>query len=395
MFLYFCILKKSEFILKLQKGMNIKPKTTPIYQTSVFTFDDLNELEAYFEQPTQSYFYSRMGNPNSDELAAEVCKLEGGAGAVATSSGMAAILTAILTYCQAGDHILCAEEIYGGSVALITKELSRMDISVTYVPMENIYQLQDYSKDNTRLLLTETISNPLIKVLDLHKLAEICRQLNMKLVVDNTFASPILTKPLELGADISVHSVTKYLSGHSDVTAGVVIAANAEDAARTNQIVITWGLNLSPMESWLAVRGLKTLRLRIKQHSANALEVAKYLHQHPKVKKVYYPGLETHADHALAAMQGNKLYGGMLSFCLQDDTDTVNKFMQALKHIPFAPSLAGVRTSISYPLKTSHRALTPEQQQKLGISIGLIRFSAGIEETEELIVDLQQALDQI
>lgn len=375
--------------------MNIKPKITPIYQTSVFTFDDLNDLEGYFEQPTQSYFYSRMGNPNSDELASEVCTLEGGAGAVATSSGMAAILTAILTYCQAGDHILCAEEIYGGSVALISNELNRVGITVTYVPMENIYRLQDYTQTNTRLLLTETITNPLIKVIDLHRLANCCRQSGLKLVVDNTFASPIITRPLLLGADMAVHSVTKYLSGHSDVTAGVVVSANTQDAARASQIVITWGLNLSPMESWLAVRGLKTLRLRIKQHAANALEVARFLQQHSKVKKVYYPGLESHPDHALAKKQGNELYGGMLSFCLQDHTDTVNKFMRALRNIPFAPSLAGVRTSVSYPLKTSHRALTPEKQQQMGITVGLIRFSAGIEETEELIADLKQALEQI
>ncbi|WP_242927630.1 trans-sulfuration enzyme family protein [Pontibacter vulgaris] len=374
---------------------HIKPKVTPIYQTSVFTFEDLNELELYFEQPGQQYMYSRYGNPNSDELAEEVNEQEGGAGAVVTSSGMSAILTAILTYCQAGDHVLCAEEIYGGSSVLLSQELTRMGIAVTYVPGDKIYTLATYVQPNTKLLLGETMSNPLLQVLDIKKLALETKQHGIKLVIDNTFASPVITKPLALGADMSVHSVTKYLSGHSDVTAGVLVCGAEEDYKRSRQIAITYGLNLSPFESWLAARGLKTLKLRIRQHAANALAIAHFLEEHPKVSKVWYPGLAQHPQHQLAQEQGNGLFGGMLSFRIADDTEAVNRFMQALESIPFAPSLAGVSTSLSYPLGTSHRSLSGEQQQKMGITVGVIRLSVGIEDVEELIADLGQALDKV
>ncbi|MCJ8166498.1 aminotransferase class I/II-fold pyridoxal phosphate-dependent enzyme [Pontibacter sp. E15-1] len=371
---------------------HIHPKTTPIYQTSVFAFEDLNELEQYFGQPGQSYMYTRYGNPNTDELAQEVNKLESGAGGVVTSSGMSAILAAVLALCKAGDHVLCAEEIYGGSSTLLTQELTRIGIEVTYVPNEALYTLGAHVQPNTRLLLAETMSNPLLQVLDVAKLAEETRQQGIKLVIDNTFATPVLTQPLALGADVVIHSVTKYLSGHSDVTAGVVICRTTEDVQRVQKVKMVYGLNLSPFEAWLAARGLKTLRLRMKQHSSNALAMAAYLQQHPKVEKVWYPGLEEHPQHELAKRQGRGLFGGMLSFRIRDDREVVNRFMKALPTIPFAPSLAGVNTSISYPLGTSHRALSPEQQQKLGITAGVIRFSVGIEEPEELLKELETAL---
>ncbi len=373
----------------------IKPKITPIYQTSVFTFTDLTELEAYFDQPGQHYMYSRFGNPNSDELAAEVNKLEKGDGAVVTSSGMSAILTAVLTFCQAGDHILCAEEIYGGSATLLKQELQRLGITVTFVPTEQTYDLAAFVQENTKALLAETISNPLLTVLDVTRMAAICRSHNVKLIIDNTFASPVITRPLELGADLVMHSVTKYLAGHSDVTAGVIVAKGEETAKRIKQIVMYYGLNLSPFDSWLAARGLKTLRLRIKQHSANALEIANFLNQHSKVRRVYYPGLPNHPQNKLAQEQGNGLFGGMLSFQISDELEKVNAFMRALPNIPFAPSLAGVTTSISHPLKTSHRSFSPEQQAKLGITLGLIRLSVGVEEVEDLIQELDTALAAI
>ena len=339
--------------------------------------------------------YSRFGNPNSDELAEEVNKLEGGTGAVVTSSGMSAILTAVLTFCQAGDHILCAEEIYGGSATLMAQELKRLGITVTFVPTEHTYQLDAYLQQNTKAMLAETISNPLLTVLDISRLVGICKQHEVKLIIDNTFASPVITRPLDLGADLVMHSVTKYLAGHSDVTAGVIIAKGEETAKRIRQIVMYYGLNLSPFDSWLAARGLKTLRLRIKQHSANGLELARFLKQHPKVSAVFYPGLESHPQHDLARSQGKGLFGGMLSFKISDDLDKVNAFMRALPSIPFAPSLAGVTTSISHPLKTSHRSFSPEQQQKLGITLGLIRLSVGIEEAADLLQELETALEAI
>lgn len=370
----------------------IQPKITPIYQTSVFKFDDLDAVQQYFDEPGSRYLYSRNGNPNSDELADAVNRWEAGAGAVATGSGMAAIFAALMTYCQAGDHVLCAADIYGGSAALLNLELSRLGITVSYVPFEALYDLTPYVHSSTKLLLCETMSNPLLRVVDLEQLAVGCQHHGIKLVVDNTFATPVLTQPLAHGADLVLHSVTKYLAGHSDVTAGAVVARTAEDAARLRQIGTVFGLTLSPMESWLSVRGMKTLRLRIAAHSHNAQQVAKFLEQHSAVEAVYYPGLPTHPQHALAAAQGQGFFGGMMSFRLTDDAAVVNRFMQRSQLFPFAPSLAGVDSSCSHPLQTSHRALTDAQRAELGITVGLVRLSVGIEPAGDLLADLDKAL---
>lgn len=372
----------------------ITPKITPIYQTSVFKFQDLDELDEYFADPGSRYLYSRNGNPNADELAEHVARLEGGAGAVVTGSGMAAILAALLAYCQAGDHVLCAADIYGGSAALLNTELSRLGITVTYVPFEELYELRRHVQPGTRVVLCETISNPLLRVVDLARMAGQCRELGLRLVVDNSFASPVLTRPLQLGADVALHSVTKYLAGHSDVTAGVAVAADPAVADRLRQIGVTLGLTLSPMESWLSARSLKTLRLRMLAHCQNAQAVAEALAAHPAVREVHYPGLPTHPQHALAAAQGAGLFGGMVTIRLADERAAVNQLMRRTRCFPFAPSLAGVDSSLSYPLGTSHRALTPTQQQALGITVGVVRLSVGVEPVEELLADLQQALEQ-
>ncbi|WP_262895333.1 trans-sulfuration enzyme family protein [Hymenobacter lapidiphilus] len=377
-----------------QRFMEIHPKITPIYQTSVFKFEDLNELELYFGEPGSRYLYSRNGNPNSDELATAVTQLEGGAGAVATGSGMAAIFAAVMAYCEAGDHVLCAADIYGGSSALLSQELSRLGITVSYVPFADLTtNLAAHAQPRTRLLLCETISNPLLRVIDLQAAADAAHALGLKLVVDNTFASPVITRPFEHGADLVMHSVTKYLAGHSDVTAGAVVARTPEEAARLRQIGTLFGLTLSPMESWLAVRGMKTLRLRMEAHCRNAQAVAELLAGHEAVGEVFYPGLPTHPQHQLATDQGGGRFGGMVSFRLADDTtEAVSRFMRASQRFPFAPSLAGVDSSLSYPAGTSHRALTEEQRQELGITAGLVRLSVGIEPADELLADLQQAL---
>ena len=375
--------------------MVIHPKITPIYQTSVFKFEDLDDVEAYYNEPGSRYLYSRNGNPNADELADKLNALEGGAGAAVTGSGMAAILAAILTYCAAGDHVLCAEDIYGGSAALLSQELSRLGIGVSYVPFADLPHaagLRPHRQARTRMLLCETISNPLLRVADLRAVAAACRALEIKLVVDNTFATPVLTRPLALGADLSLHSVTKYLAGHSDVTAGAVVAADPADAARLRQLGVVLGLTLSPMEAWLAARGLKTLRLRMAQHGENAQRVAAFLVGQPAVREVYYPGRPTHPEHALAAAQGAGGFGGVVTMRLADDRAAVNGFMRRTRRFPFAPSLAGVDSSCSHPFTTSHRALTAPQQAKLGISLGLVRLSVGIEDADELLADLGQAL---
>jgi cystathionine beta-lyase/cystathionine gamma-synthase len=376
----------------------IHPKVTPIYQTSVFKFASLAELEAYYTTPGRGgmYGYSRSEHPNSDELVAEVARLEGATGGgVATGAGLAGLLAAVLAVCQAGDHVLCPAELYGGSVVLLSKELTRLGIETSYVPLADLYDIQKHRRPNTKLVLAEVLSNPLLVVLDGPRLAQACHEQGILLLIDSSFTSPILTRPLDWGADMVWHSATKYLAGHSDVTAGVVVARDPEIGQHLRRIATNLGLMLAPLDSWLAVRGLKTLRLRMRQHSENALTVARFLAQHPAVAQVFYPGLATHPGHDLAQAQLlNGLYGGMMSVRLADDTAAaVDGFIQKSKLFPLAPSLAGVASSCSYPTATSHRGLTDEQRRALGITPGVLRLSVGIEETQELLADLAQALD--
>jgi cystathionine beta-lyase/cystathionine gamma-synthase len=377
--------------------MNIHPKVTPIYQTSVFKFNSLAELEEYYTTPGRGgrYGYSRSEHPNSDELVAEVAKLEGAeGGGVATGAGLAGLLAAVLATCQAGDHVLCPAELYGGSVVLLSVELARLGIETTYVPLADLYDIAKWRKPNTKLVLAEVLSNPLLTVLDGPRLAQACQEQGILLLIDSSFTSPILTQPLSWGADMVWHSVTKYLAGHSDVTAGVVVARDSAIGKRLRQVATNFGLMLAPLDSWLAVRGLKTLRLRMRQHSENALAVAQLLAAHPAVAQVFYPGLDTAPGHALATEQLlNGLYGGMLSMRLADDSaEAVDRFIQKSKLFPLAPSLAGVASSCSYPTATSHRGLTDEQRRSLGITPGVVRLSVGIEEPADLLADLQQAL---
>ena len=376
---------------------NIHPKVTPIYQTSVFKFASLAELEEYYTAPDHGgrYGYSRAEHPNSDELVAEVARLEGAeGGGVATGAGLAGLLAAVLATCQAGDHVLCPAELYGGSVVLLSNELSRLGIATSYVPLADLYDLAKYRQPNTKLVLAEVLSNPLLTVLDGPRLARACQEQGILLLIDSSFTTPMLTRPLSWGADLVWHSATKFLSGHSDVTAGVVVARDPVLGKRLRQVATNLGLMLAPLDSWLAVRGLRTLRLRVRQHSENALAVAQFLAGHPAVAEVFYPGLPTAPGHALATAQLlNGWFGGMLSIRLTDDSaEAADQFIQRSRLFPLAPSLAGVASSCSYPAATSHRGLTAAQRQALGISPGVLRLSVGIEETGELLADLVQAL---
>jgi cystathionine beta-lyase/cystathionine gamma-synthase len=376
----------------------IHPKVTPIYQTSVFKFSSLAELEEYYTAPDHAgrYGYSRSEHPNSDELVAEVAKLEGATGGVATGAGLAGLLAAVLAVCQAGDHVLCPAELYGGSVVLLSNELTRLGIETSYVPLADLYDIARHRKSNTKLVLAEVLSNPLLVVLDGPRLAHACQEQGILLLIDSSFTSPMLTQPLSWGADMVWHSATKYLAGHSDVTAGVVVARDPAIAKNLRRLATNLGLMLAPMDSWLAVRGLKTLRLRMRQHSENAMSLARFLADSPAVAQVFYPGLESHPGHALAAHQLlGGLYGGMLSIRLVDDSvGAVEAFIQKTKLFPLAPSLAGVASSCSYPAATSHRGLTPAQRASLGITPGVLRLSVGIEEVADLLVDLEHALGE-
>jgi cystathionine beta-lyase/cystathionine gamma-synthase len=376
----------------------IHPKVTPIYQTSVFKFSSLTELEEYYTAPDHGgrYGYSRSEHPNSDELVAEVARLEGATSGVATGAGLAGLLAAVLAVCQTGDHVLCPAELYGGSVVLLSNELSRLGIETSYVPLASLYDVANHRRPNTKLVLAEVLSNPLLTVLDGPRLAQACQAEGILLLIDSSFTSPMLTQPLGWGADMVWHSATKYLAGHSDVTAGVVVTRDPAIAKNLRRLATNLGLMLAPLESWLAVRGMKTLRLRMRQHSENAMTLARFLADNPAVAQVFYPGLESHPGHDLAAHQLlGGLYGGMLSIRLADDSaEAVDAFIQKTKLFPLAPSLAGVSSSCSYPAATSHRGLTPAQRAQLGITPGVLRLSVGIEEVADLLVDLEHALGQ-
>ena len=277
---------------------------------------------------------------------------------------------------------------------LLNRELARLGIATSYVPLADLYDVARWRQPTTKLVLAEVLSNPLLMVLDGPRLARACQEQGILLLIDSSFTSPILTRPLSWGADMVWHSATKYLAGHSDVTAGVVVARDPALGQRLRQVATNLGLMLAPLESWLAVRGLKTLRLRLRQHSENALAVARFLAQHPAVAEVFYPGLKAAHGHEIATEQLlNGLYGGMLSVRLANDSAAaVDQFVQRSQLFPLAPSLAGVASSCSYPPATSHRGLTEAQRQALGITPGVVRLSVGIEEVEELLADLGQAL---
>ncbi|MDP4201191.1 MAG: aminotransferase class I/II-fold pyridoxal phosphate-dependent enzyme [Bacteroidota bacterium] len=366
-------------------------KSVPIAMSSVFVFDDVESLDQVYEQQAHGYIYTRNGNPVHDALKEIMTTIEEGEAAEVYSSGMGAISVSVLSQLNAGDHIIAANVLYGGSFQLIKNELQRFNIEVTFVDPIN-EDIAPYFRENTRVVYIETISNPVMEVVNLPKIAEITHRHNAKLIVDNTFATPIICQPLKLGADIVVYSATKYLSGHSDVTAGVVVTdkVTIKDIYNTG---LLFGPTMSPFDAWLIIRSLRTLELRIKKHSENALVLAQFLENHQKVKAVNYPGLKSSSTHrtGLKVLQ-NGLFGGMLSIDLYDGEKGAYDLIRNLETIKLVPSLAGVSTSTSYPAKTSHRSLSDEELERAGISKGLIRISTGLEHIDDILSEFDKAL---
>lgn len=358
--------------------MPIKSKVTPIYQTTAFTFSDLDELEGYY-QGQGNYLYSRVGNPNTDELAEAVAALEGAPAGVATSSGLSAILAGVLAVVKSGDHIVAAEDLYGGSFQLLQGELNQFGIEVTFVSFTDLAQVEKEIKSNTKLLYTESITNPLLRVQDIEEFVRIAKKHQLTTLVDNTFATPYHCQPYGQGVDLVVHSATKYIGGHSDVTAGVLVG-DKELLAKATAKVVNLGTNVSPIEAWLTTRGLKTLAIRMEKQSKNARELALALQDNKLVEKVYYP-----------FEQGDNGYGAIVTIKLANTVD-VNEFFKNLSWIKIAPTLAGVETSVSHPVITSHRALPAEARDALGITFEVVRISVGIEHSEDIIGVFEQAM---
>jgi cystathionine beta-lyase/cystathionine gamma-synthase len=358
----------------------IASKVTPIYQTSAFTFKDLDELEGYYQGNGQ-YLYSRVGNPNTDELGEAVARLEEAPAGVASSSGLSAILAGVLAVVKSGDHIIAADDLYGGSFHLLKAELNEFGIETSFVSFQNLAVVEKEIKENTKLLYTESITNPLLRVEDLEGVVQLARKHQLNTLVDNTFATPFHCKPYPMGFDLVVHSATKYIGGHSDVTAGVLTGrADLIDRARAK--VINLGTNVSPFEAWLTCRGLKTLALRMKAQSSNAQRLAEALRNNRFVERVYYPFDRDHDG-----------FGAMVTIELSKAVD-INQFFRKLSWIKIAPTLAGVETTVSHPLVTSHRALPPEAREALGITKEVVRISVGIEHAEDIIAQFEQAIEK-
>lgn len=360
--------------------------SVPIYQTSTF----VQEAPGV----NKGFDYARTNNPTRQVLENLIAELEGGSVGAAFASGLAAI-DAVIKLLKSGDEIIAVDDIYGGAFRLFTHIYEKFGIHVNYVDTTDAENVFNAITSKTKLIWIETPTNPTLKISDIAAIAKIAKASNCLLCVDNTFASPALQKPLALGADLVVHSATKYLGGHSDSIAGLVVTKTKELGEEIKFIQNASGAILSPFDSWLVVRGIETLALRIKQHCFNAQRVAEFLEQHPDVDKVYYPGLKSHINHPIAAKQSAG-FGGIVSFTLKSDTEeAVVQFVTATKIFKLAESLGGIKSLLCYPANMTHKSIPSQKRKAAGVADSLIRLSVGLEEAEDLIADLQQAFQQL
>jgi cystathionine gamma-lyase/cystathionine beta-lyase/cystathionine gamma-lyase/homocysteine desulfhydrase len=358
--------------------------SVPIYQTSTYAQEGLGKHKG-FE-------YARTQNPTRSALEQNLAALEGGRACFAFASGMAAT-NAVMTLLKAGDHVIVSDNTYGGTFRLFDKVLRNFGLEFSYVDAREPSNVEEAVRAETRMVFIETPTNPVMSLVDIGAVSEITRRRGIRLVVDNTFMSPYFQRPLELGADIVVHSTTKYLNGHSDGVGGAVILNDEEDKAKLAFIQNAAGAILSPMDSWLVMRGTKTLAVRMRQHDENGRLVAQFLAEHPRVRKIYYPGLKSHPQHELAARQMSG-FGGMISF-ETGSLENARRVLESVKICTLGESLGGVETLISHPATMTHASVPEAERNRLGITDGLVRVSVGIEDVEDIIADLDQALNEI
>jgi cystathionine beta-lyase/cystathionine gamma-synthase len=358
--------------------------TVPIYQTSTYAQDALGKHKGYE--------YARTQNPTRSAVERNIAALEGARFGFAFASGMAAI-DATLRLVKAGDHVIVSDNTYGGTARLFNKILANYNIEFDYVDTSEPLNVEAAIKPNTKMVFLETPTNPVMILTDLKEISEIAHRAGARVVCDNTFMSPYLQRPLEFGVDIVVHSTTKYLNGHSDGIGGIVVLNDEEDANWIGFVQNSAGAILSPFDSWLVVRGTKTLALRMEQHDKSGRAVAAFLEEHPKVRKVYYPGSASHPQHALARRQ-QRGFGGMVAFDV-GSLAAAKTVLESVKLCTLAESLGGVETLISHPATMTHASVDAEKRQRLGITDGLVRISVGIEDTDDIIEDLDQALEKV
>lgn len=365
----------------------------PIYQTSTFAFTDAERMAQVVTGEVSGYYYTRWGNPTVRLAEAKLAALEEGEDALALASGMAAVSTALLTQLKAGEHVVSAESVYSGTYELFTKVLPKFGVEVSLVDATDAASYERAARPTTRLFYLESPANPTMKVTEIRAVVELTRARGLVTVMDNTFATPYNQQPLCLGVDVVVHAATKYLGGHSDVTAGVIVGSREIiHAAKTEGLRILGGV-LDPFGAWLLVRGLKTLGLRMERHNENALAAARFLQGHPKVAAVHYPGLDSHPNHAVAKRQ-MRGFGGMLAFEVKGGVEAGRRLVEAVRLARMAVSLGGAETLIVHAASTTHAPVPREARLKAGIGDGLIRLSVGIENVDDILEDLEQALAQ-
>ena len=368
------------------------PVATPLFPSVVYSSPSADTLDAQYEGAVDGYTYAREGHPNADILAAKIDGMEGAEGGIVTSSGMAAISAMFLGLLKAGDHVLAGDQLYGRSLRMLSQDLPRMGFETGFFDAGSADNLAAAIRPNTRMVMIEAVSNPTLRVADVAGIAAMAARHGLILVVDNTFTTPAVFRPFDHGADIIIHSVTKFLAGHSDVTLGYVAARDPAHRTAIYDAAVTWGMTPSPFDCWLAERGLNSFEVRFAAAQDTARMIADGLAGQPGLTKVLYPGRNDHPDHDLAATLFGGSFGNMVSFEIAGGRDEVNRFIAAAGKIPFAPTLGDVATTLSHPASSSHRALSAEARAALGMSEGFFRLSVGIEPAALLLGELNAAL---
>jgi methionine-gamma-lyase len=368
--------------------------TVPIYQTSTFAFSSADEGAKCFSGESNGFIYTRIGNPTIGALESLVADLENAYGAVATSSGMSAVNTIYMALLEKGDHIVSTDAVYGPARVLMENTFSKYGVESTYIKTSNIENIKAAIQTNTKVLYVETPANPTMEITDIAECAKIAKQNNLILVVDNTFCSPYLQRPLDLGADVVFHSMTKFINGHADIVAGIIAAKDESLYKKIRAMMVSNGSNMDPHQAYMVHRGAKTLSIRIDRAQESAQKIAEFLENHPKVKWVRYPGLKSHPQYEIAQKQMNGP-GTMLSFELKGGLDAGKILMDNVHLALLAVSLGGVETLIQHPASMTHSKVPSEQKLKAGITDGLVRFAVGIENYEDILDDLKSALDKI
>jgi len=390
--------KKAGFSSKLVHSGGIKDPfgsaVTPIYQTSTFSFESAEHGAKCFTGESDGYIYTRIGNPTIKDLENTMAELENGYGGIATGSGMGAVNVVYMGYLGQGSHIVCTQAVYGPSRSILENLYSRFGVEASFVDSTKLEEVEKAIQENTKLIYLETPTNPTMDIADLKAISDLARSKGIKVCVDNTFCSPYLQKPLDLGVDIVLHSMTKFINGHADIVAGIVITKTEEDYKLLRPMMISLGCNMDPNQAFLTRRGLKTLAIRIEKAQENCIRVANFLNNHPKVSWVKYPGLKEHPQYELGKRQMSGP-GAMISFGLNGGFKAGETLMNSVELALLAVSLGGIETLIQHPASMTHSKLSKAGREEAGITDDLVRYSVGIEDVEDIIADLSQALDRI